>query len=58
MASTSEKLDQALAKLRDKGHTIPEGEAFIGPTGKLVLPVDGVLRTPNEIYALAGMPPS
>jgi hypothetical protein len=54
--STGAKYDQALAALREKGHTVPDGESVIGSTGKVLTPVDGVLRTHNEIYAMAGMP--
>jgi hypothetical protein len=54
--STSAKFDQALATLREKGHLIPEGAAVVGPMGKVLTPVDGVLRTHNEMYAMAGMP--
>lgn len=56
MASTSEKLDRALTVLRNKGHDVPVGQAVVGPNGKIMIPVDGVLRTHNQLYALAGMP--
>ena len=56
MASSSAKLDEALAAIRKQGHTANTEQTTIGSTGKVLIPVDGILRTHNEIYAMAGMP--
>lgn len=56
MKSTSAKLDQALAKLREQSHVVATDQTSISTTGKVMIPVDRILRTHNEIYAMAGMP--
>lgn len=53
-----EKWAQAVETLRAMGHIIPEGQAAVSSEGEILTPVNGVLRTHNEMYALAGMPPS
>lgn len=55
MSSTSEKLDLALEILKGKGHEI--GPASVkAPNGDIVIPVDYVYRTPDEICEMAGWP--
>jgi hypothetical protein len=56
MKSTSAKLDQALAKLREQGHVAATDQTTISTTGKVMIPVDGILRSHNKMYAMAGMP--
>jgi hypothetical protein len=54
MKSSSDKLDLALGILRGHGHVVDTNQTAIGPTGKVLIPVDGIMRPHNEIYAMAG----
>ncbi len=51
--STVEKLDQALAILRKKGHDI--GDHAVSADGKMLVGINGKLLTYPEIYVLAGI---
>jgi hypothetical protein len=52
--STSDRLDLALAELREEGHKI--GTAAKSPTGETLILIDGLLRTEIEILEMAGWP--
>jgi len=55
MSSTSEKLDLALEILKAKGHEI--GPASVkAPNGDIVILVDYVYRTADEVWEMAGWP--
>lgn len=56
MGFTSERLEQAVKVLRERGHLIPKHPenqlAAVGPDGLMIL-VDGQLREVNEVYDMA-----
>jgi hypothetical protein len=55
--STSDRLDRALAKLKEEGHLIgAKGTASKTPTGGTLILVDGQLRPEIEILEMAGCP--
>ena len=60
MDFTSERLEQAVKVLRERGHVIPAYPqnqlAAVGPDGLMIL-IDGQLRSVHEIYEMAENPP-
>jgi methylmalonyl-CoA mutase cobalamin-binding subunit len=55
--STRKELDLALEKLKAEGHEIGEkGTAAVTSTGGILILIDGVLRSQNEVMAMAGWP--
>jgi hypothetical protein len=55
--SSSEKLDLALAKLKNEGREIgAKGTAAISPTGETLILIDGQSLTVTEILEMAGWP--
>jgi hypothetical protein len=56
--SSSTKLDAALLNLQQHGHIIGTGHAVIGPTGLVLILVDGILCTHDEIYAMVNSTPT
>jgi hypothetical protein len=54
--SSSEKLDRALALLRELGYVAATDEVGINTAGQIIIPINGIPRTHNEIYAMTGMP--
>ena len=55
--STSDRLDLALAILKEEGHEIgAKGTAAISPTGEPLILIDDQLRTVIEILEMAGWP--
>jgi hypothetical protein len=57
MGNTSEKRAKAVQKLREQGHVIGDTFHSAESPGRILLEVDGITRTPNEIYILAGEMP-
>lgn len=57
MRNTSEKRSKAVQKLREQGHVIGDTVHSVESPGQILLEVDGIRRTPNEIYILAGEMP-
>jgi hypothetical protein len=52
--STNDRLDLALAKLREKGHLIgAQGSAAKSPTGETLILIDGRYCTETEILEMA-----
>jgi hypothetical protein len=55
--STSDRLDRALAKLKEEGHVIAaKGTAAKTPTGETLILIDGQLRPEIEVLEMAGWP--
>jgi hypothetical protein len=55
--SSSDRLDLALAKLKDEGREIgAKGTAAISPTGETLILIDGQPHTVAEILEMAGWP--
>lgn len=54
--STIEKMDKAIAILREKGHSIGSGVVTWDGSGSPLLTVDDRLLTYREVYKLAGLP--
>jgi hypothetical protein len=56
MGFTSERLEQAINILRERGHVIPTYPqsqlAAVGPDGLMIL-IDGQLHSVHEIYEMA-----
>jgi hypothetical protein len=55
--SSSEKLDLALAKLKEEGYVIgAKGTAAISPSGEPLILIDGQPHTITEVLEMAGWP--
>jgi len=48
---SSDKLEEALTKLKQQGHVV--GSAAVGTNGSMLIAIDGKLLTHAEIYAMA-----
>lgn len=57
MEDSSEKRARAVTRLREQRHVIGDTFHSADIPGRILLEVDGIRRTPNEIYILAGEAP-